>query len=160
MDPEADGLAATFQKLLPVPKVRRLLGRRAMWAVIAGNVMATPLYFAVTSFFVETFFRWGDSYSWLAIVLGVTVAGVVVAAWRRDRAVGATIQVPLLLLPFVLSLPPPPLRAWRAFEPAVLVDGRALLAVLFVVLAPGGLLAFTMVSIKRWVVADRGDHRC
>jgi len=40
----------------------------------------------------------------------------------------------------------------------VLVNGRALLFVLFVVIAPGGLLAFTMISVKRWVVADREDH--
>src|SRR5438270_5243592 len=118
MQPEADGLAATFQKLLPVPRVRRLLGRRAMRAVIAGNVMMTPVYFAVTSFFVET------PHFWFAVVLSVTIAGVVVAAWRRDRAVGATVQMALLLLLVVLCLPPPPLRDWRACEPAVLVNGR------------------------------------
>ena len=98
MQPEADSLTATFQKLLPVPRMRRLLGRRAMWVIVGGNVTATPLYFAIVWSFVENFFGWRDRLLWLPIVLTVIVAGVVIAAWERDRAVGATVQMALLML--------------------------------------------------------------
>ena len=124
-----------------------------MWVVVVGNVLATPVYFSITAF-VAQFFRQGDFFSWPAVALALILAGAVIAAWRRDRALGATVQTALLLVPYVAALPPPPLRAWRAFEPAVLLDWRAIFFVLFIVLAPGSLLAFTMVSVKRWIADE------
>lgn len=142
-----------FENALPAPRVRRRIGRRAMWAVVAGNVFATPIYFATVAPFVDPAFLFRPSF-WLAVALAFAIAAAVIAAWWRDRAIGAAVQV-IVFLPLIVTLRPLPLRAWRAFEPSVFLDWRAYVYMLTLVVVPGGLLAFTMVSLRRWVLSER-----